>query len=114
LRKKTKAQLESQFVDLKQELSKLRVQNIGSNNVKSTKINDVRKSIARILTIINLTQRDQIREFYRTKKFLPKDLRAKKTRAIRRRLTIKEVTSKTVKARKNAIAFPQRKYAIKA
>lgn len=114
LRKKTKAQLESQLVELKQELSKLRVQNVGSSTVKSTKIGDVRTSIARVLTVINLTQRDQLKEFYKGKKYIPRDLRAKKTRAIRRRLSLHEASAVTEKQRKKNIAFPQRKYAIRA
>jgi hypothetical protein len=49
--------------------------------------NIVRKSIARVLTVMNQKQRQNLREFYKNKKFLPLDLRPKKTRAIRRRLT---------------------------
>ena len=40
----------------------------------------VRKSIARVLTVINQTQKSQLRLFYKDKKLLPLDLRAKKTR----------------------------------
>jgi large subunit ribosomal protein L35e len=47
----------------------------------------VRKSIARVLTVTNQKQRQNLREFYKGKKYLPLDLREKKTRAIRRRLT---------------------------
>ena len=36
---------------------------------------------------MNQKQRQNLREFYKNKKYLPLDLRAKKTRAIRRRLT---------------------------
>lgn len=114
LRKKSKAQLETQLGELKQELSKLRVQNTGSTKVSSNKIGDVRTSIARVLTVINLTQREQLKEFYKGKKYVPKDLRAKKTRAIRRRLTLHEANAVTEKQRKKNIAFPQRKYAIRA
>uniref|UniRef100_A0A060T8K4 ARAD1C29414p n=1 Tax=Blastobotrys adeninivorans TaxID=409370 RepID=A0A060T8K4_BLAAD len=113
LRKQSKQQLEEKLAELKGELSKLRVAAAASNSVKSTKIGEVRKSIARVLTVINLTQRDQLREFYRGKR-LPKDLRAKKTRAIRRRLTPNEAKAVTVRQRKQQIAFPQRKYALKA
>lgn len=49
--------------------------------------NTVRKSIARVLTVMNQKQRQNLREFYKNKKYLPLDLRPKKTRAIRRRLT---------------------------
>jgi large subunit ribosomal protein L35e len=47
----------------------------------------VRKSIARVLTVTNQKARQNIREYYKNKKYLPLDLRPKKTRAIRRRLT---------------------------
>lgn len=47
----------------------------------------VRKSIARVLTVMNHKARQNLREFYKDKKYLPLDLRSKKTRAIRRRLT---------------------------
>lgn len=49
--------------------------------------NTVRKSIARVLTVITQKQRQNLREFYKGKNYLPLDLRYKKTRAIRRRLT---------------------------
>ena len=49
--------------------------------------NTVRKSIARVLTVTNAKQRQNLREFYKSKKYLPLDLRKKQTRAIRRRLT---------------------------
>jgi hypothetical protein len=65
------------------------------------------------LTILNVKQRQQLRLFYQKKKYMPLDLRPKKTRAIRRRLTKHEATLKTEKAKKRETYFPQRKYAIK-
>ena len=47
----------------------------------------IRKSIARVLTVYNQTQKQKLRDFLKGKKYLPKDLRKKQTRAIRRRLT---------------------------
>lgn len=75
---------------------------------------DVRKSIARVLTIININQRSQLRIFYKNKKYLPTDLRAKQTRAIRRRLTQHEASLVTEKQKKKQTHFPQRTFAIKA
>lgn len=49
--------------------------------------NAVRKAIARVLTVIQSKTRENLRQFYKGKKHQPLDLRAKKTRAIRRRLT---------------------------
>ncbi|OAL70355.1 ribosomal L29 protein [Trichophyton violaceum] len=75
---------------------------------------DLRKSIAKVLTVINANQRSQLRLFYKNKKYLPLDLRAKKTRAIRRRLTTHQASLKTEKQKKKDMHFPQRKYAVKA
>jgi large subunit ribosomal protein L35e len=47
----------------------------------------VRRSIARVNTVINQKQRQSLREFYKGKKYTPLDLRVKKTRAIRKQLT---------------------------
>ncbi len=74
---------------------------------------DVRKSIARVLTVINANQRAQLRLFYKNKKYLPLDLRPKLTRQLRRRLTKYEATRTTEKQRKRQTHFPQRKYAVK-
>ena len=74
----------------------------------------VRKSIARVLTVINQTQKSQLRLFYKDKKLLPLDLRTKKTRAMRRKLTADEASAKTTRTAKKEKHFPPRKYAVKA
>ena len=74
---------------------------------------DIRKSIARVLTVINAKQRAQLRLFYKTKKYLPLDLRPKQTRAIRRRLSPEDSARKLEKTKKRQSHFPQRKYAVK-
>lgn len=86
----------------------------GGNSSKLVKIAGVRRSIARVLTVINSKQRQSLREFYKKKAFLPLDLRPKKTRAIRKRLTKHEATLVSEKQRKRQIHFPKRAYAIKA
>jgi len=112
---KSKSDLAKQLDELKQELANLRVQKIsGGAASKLTKIHDVRKSIAKVLTVINANQRHQLRLFYAKKKHIPLDLRAKKTRAIRRRLTKHEKSLKTEKQKKKEVHFPMRTYAIKA
>jgi len=112
---KNKGELNKQLEELKAELQQLRVQKMtGGAASKLTKIHDVRKSIARVLTVINAVQRHQIRLFYNGKKYKPLDLRPKKTRAIRRRLTPHESSLKTVKEKKKLKHHPQRKYAVKA
>jgi len=74
---------------------------------------DIRKSIARVLTIINAKQRAQLRLFYKNKKYLPLDLRAKQTRAIRRRLSPEDASRVLEKTKKRQTHFPQRKFAVK-
>ena len=44
----------------------------------------------------------------------PLDIRIKKTRALRRKLTPEQATKLTVKGKKKAIHFPKRAYAVKA
>ena len=74
----------------------------------------VRKSIARVLTVINQTQKAQLRVFYQGKDLTPLDLRQKKTRAIRKGLTKKQKSLVTQKQQKKEKHFPLRKYAVKA
>ncbi|ORX92143.1 ribosomal protein L29 [Basidiobolus meristosporus CBS 931.73] len=117
LRNQSKEELKKQLDELKQELSSLRVQKVaGGAASKLTRINAVRKSIARVLTVITQTERQNIRLLYKqeNRKYLPLDLRYKKTRAIRRRLTKFEATRTTVRQHKKSIHFPQRKFAVKA
>merc|ERR1712169_163526 len=86
--------LKKQLDELKTELGQLRVQKIaGSASSKLNRIHDLRKSIARVLTV---------------------DLRPKQTRAIRRRLSKKDASRTTEKQKKRSTHFPQRKYAVKA
>uniref|UniRef100_A0A3Q3ILE1 Large ribosomal subunit protein uL29 n=1 Tax=Monopterus albus TaxID=43700 RepID=A0A3Q3ILE1_MONAL len=86
LRGKKKEELLKQLDDLKNELSQLRVAKVtGGAASKLSKIRVVRKSIARVLTVINQTQKENLRKFYKGKKYKPLDLRPKKTRALRRR-----------------------------
>ncbi|CAL5871049.1 uncharacterized protein PFLUO_LOCUS5293 [Penicillium psychrofluorescens] len=111
---KNKDELSKQLEELRTELAQLRVQKIASGaSSKTMRISDVRKSIARVLTVINANQRAQLRLFYKNKKYLPLDLRPKLTRDLRRRLTKHEATRTIEKQRKRQIHFPQRKYAVK-
>ncbi|QRV72903.1 ribosomal L29 protein [Ceratobasidium sp. AG-Ba] len=115
LQSKSKGDLAKQLGELKGELLNLRVQKIASaSSSKLTKINAIRKSIARVLTVTNQKTRQNLRELYKKKKYLPLDLRAKKTRAIRRRLSKTDAARKTVKQKKKEQHFPIRKYAVKA
>ncbi|RYR70292.1 hypothetical protein Ahy_A03g016796 isoform A [Arachis hypogaea] len=135
LRNKTKAELLSQLKDLKAELALLRVAKVtGGAPNKLSKIKLVRLSIAQVLTVISQKQKSVLREAYKKKKkYLPLDLRPKKTRAIRRRLTkhrvpfsngnkfrinfalvrLSRASLKTEREKKKEVYFPLRKYAVK-
>lgn len=56
----------------------------------------------------------QVREMYADKRFKPLDIRVKKTRAIRRRLTDSQAAKKTKKQLKRDLNFPVRKFAVRA
>jgi len=73
----------------------------------------VRKAIAKVLTVINEKRRDQSREDHK-KKRTPYDLRYKKTRAFRKKMTKFERTRKTLKQQKKESNFKLRKYALAA
>ncbi|GAA5996638.1 uL29 family ribosomal protein [Rhodotorula paludigena] len=114
LQGKKRDELVKQLDELKTELVSLRVQKItGGNASKLARISVVRKSIARVLTVINQKTRANLRELYKNKK-LPLDMRKKQTRAIRRRLTKHERTQTTERAHKKAIHFPKRNFLVKA
>merc|ERR1712086_795328 len=113
---KGKDELLKQLDDLKNELSQLRVSKVSGQGgpSKLAKIKVIRKSIARVLTVYNQTQRAHLKQKYRGKAFKPLDFRMKKTRAIRQRLTTKQQDNKTLKQQKKDAYFPIRKYAIQA
>ncbi len=73
----------------------------------------VRKSVARVLTVISQKQRENLRKLYNRKKFKPLDLRHKKTRAIRRELSKHERSRKTLRQMKRDSRHPPRVYAVK-
>jgi large subunit ribosomal protein L35e len=115
LRSDNKNAMLKKLEELKNELGQLRVAKVtGGAQSKLAKIRVVRKSIARVLTVYNQTQKTKLREVYADRAYQPKDLRVKKTRAIRRRLTDEQASKRTLKQIKKAQNFPMRKYAVKA
>ena len=86
----------------------------GGAAAKLAKIGVVRKNIARVLTVYNQQFKAKLREKFQGEKFVPKELRAKKTRAIRRRLTSEQASKKTVKQTKKDNYYPKRVYAVRA
>ncbi|XP_032492555.1 60S ribosomal protein L35-like [Phocoena sinus] len=110
-----KKELLKQLEDLKVELSQLRVAKVpGGAASKLSRIRVVCKSITRVLTIINQTQKENLRKFYKGKKYKPLHLWPKKTRATRRRLNKHEENLKTKRQQRNERLYPLQKYAVKA
>merc|ERR1712061_942871 len=115
LRNKKKEELTKKLEDLKTELASLRVAKVtGGAASKLSKIRVVRKSIARVLTVTNQKQKQELRKFYAGKKAKPLDLRKKLTRAKRRALTTSELNVRSAKEQKKARIWPARKFAVKA
>ena len=80
--------------------------------VNLQKIRVLRKGVAKILTILTEKRRDAARATFKGAKYTPRDLRARGTRAHRRRLTPFERRRLTTAQQKRADNFRQRKYAI--
>mmetsp|Transcript_14005 Transcript_14005/g.41007 ORF Transcript_14005/g.41007 Transcript_14005/m.41007 type:complete len:135 (-) Transcript_14005:231-635(-) len=115
LRGLAKEELLTKLSEQRKELSELKVAKVtGGASSKIAKIKSVRKNIARILTVHNQQQKDGIRKASAGQKYISKDLRMKKTRAMRRALTKDEKSRKTLKQQKKDTHFPLRRYAVKA
>ncbi|VIO88849.1 Uncharacterized protein BM_BM14065 [Brugia malayi] len=70
LRGKKKEELTKQLDEQKTELASLQVSKVvGGGASKLSKIRTVRKNIARILTVINQTQKQELRKFYKGEAF---------------------------------------------
>lgn len=115
LRNKNKEELLKELDQLKQSLYELRVSKATQGNTNALLgMKNVRKSIARVNTILTEKQRTEVRKLYSRSKYLPKDLREKQTRAYRRRLTDVQKSQKLAKIVKKQQNFPQRKFALTA
>ncbi|XP_055303671.1 60S ribosomal protein L35 [Sitodiplosis mosellana] len=115
LRTKDKKELTKQLDELKTELLGLRVAKVtGGAASKLSKIRVVRKAIARVNIVMHQKTKENLRKFYRNKRFKPLDLRPKKTRAIRKALSPRDANRKTAKELRKLSVYPQRKFALKA
>lgn len=114
IREETPEALHKTLLTLKGELASLKVAKATRNgNVKLQRIGEVRKSIARVLTVLNQQNVTSARAELRGKK-LPKALREKKTRALRLALTKKQKSLVTPREQKRAQNIGTRKYALTA
>ena len=137
-REKNSADLLNELKKLREELQKIRfTRSSGTAVAKLSKIKDLRKQIARILTIIRENKKAEVVKNLRVKvtkkekedkegkeeeikttiknlkmKHIPLDLRPKLTRAMRRRMTKFERKLVTLRQLKRKLNFPVRKFAV--
>ena len=134
-RKKNTTELLADLKKLREELQTIRFTKVTRTAVaKLSKIKPLRKQIARILTIIRENKKSEVISKLLTKetkevvdgkestvsktiknlkmKHLPLDLRPKKTRALRRKMTKFESKLLTLKLFKRKLSFPMRKFAV--
>jgi large subunit ribosomal protein L35e len=117
LRASNKDELLKKLAEFKKELSQLRVaQQVSGTASRLGRIGPIRKSIARILTVLNQNERDNLRKFYADKKLkasAPKSLKPKLTKKRRLALKDNEKSRKTRAQLRRAAKFPKRVFAVK-
>ena len=137
-REKNSTDLLNELKKLREELQKIRfTRSSGTAVAKLSKIKDLRKQIARILTIIRENKKAEVVKNLRVKvtkkekedkegkeeeikttiknlkmKHIPLDMRPKLTRAMRRRMTKFERKLVTLRQLKRKLNFPMRKFAV--
>ena len=115
LRGKEEKDLLGQLDDLKSELAQLRVAKVsGGAAAKLGKIKQVRKAIARVLTVHSEMRRGADKAEFANKAYKPLDQRKKLTRALRRELTHGQKTAVTKRVQTRLSNFPNRRYAVMA
>ena len=135
-RKKNNTELLTDLKKLREDLQTIRfTKQSGTAVAKLSKIKNLRKQIARVLTIIRENKKQEVINNLRTKvtkeqkdddkeeevkttiknlkmKHIPLDLRPKLTRAMRRRMTKYERKLVTLRQLKRKLNFPMRKFAV--
>ena len=114
LRGKSIAELEKDLFESRKQLSEMRLnQNVSqAQATRISKIKNVRKDIARTLTVINQSKIADARVANKGKKYMDLNLRRKTTRAIRRKLTRNQANKMTLKAQKKAENYPMRVFTV--
>merc|ERR1711990_799714 len=113
VRKGSESELLAALESQRRELVSLRTSKVASApQVKLARIKIVRKNVAKLLTVMNEKRRSVAKNEWKDKKYTPKDLRAKGTKAFRKGLTRDEKKVMTVKAQKKAANFKLRKFAV--
>eukprot|EP01054_Gregarina_sp_Poly1_P008264 Gregarina_sp_Poly_1__8263@NODE_481_length_8028_cov_336_122975_g389_i0_p8_GENE_NODE_481_length_8028_cov_336_122975_g389_i0NODE_481_length_8028_cov_336_122975_g389_i0_p8_ORF_typecomplete_len124_score26_44Ribosomal_L29/PF00831_23/2_2e11Ribosomal_L29/PF00831_23/2_2e03V_ATPase_I/PF01496_19/0_0074KORA/PF16509_5/0_83KORA/PF16509_5/2_6DUF3826/PF12875_7/0_017Ino80_Iec3/PF14612_6/0_036YqzH/PF14164_6/2_7YqzH/PF14164_6/93Sds3/PF08598_11/0_53_NODE_481_length_8028_cov_336_122975_g389_i049475318 len=99
----------------KETLASLRVGFDHKNHLNRVgKIQLARKNIARALTVYNQKRREAAKSEYAGKRWVPKEMRPKLTRALRQRLTPAQAKKVTAKESKRAKNFPKRQFVVLA
>ena len=133
-RGKKNDELLGELKKMREELQKIRfTRSSGTAVAKLSKIKDLRKQIARILTVIRENKKQDVVKALRERvtkkednkeeevkttiknlkmKHIPLDLRPKLTRAMRRRMTKFERKLVTLRQLKRKLNFPMRKFAV--
>lgn len=114
-RSKSVDDIKTELVTLKRDLMKARVANATRGQQQASKTNaihDVRKNIARMLTVLSEKRHLAAKEACKGKDV--RQLRAKKTRAMRRALTPAQKALKTASQKTRESNFPMRKFVIRA
>ena len=134
-RKKNTQELLNELKKMREELQKIRfTKGSGTAVAKLSKIKELRKQIARVLTIIRENRKEEVVKGLRERvtknekdgkeeevkttiknlklKHIPLDLRPKLTRAKRRRMTKFERKLVTLRQLKGKLNFPMRKFAV--
>jgi large subunit ribosomal protein L35e len=114
LRAESRGKVLQKLAGLRTDLAKLRVAKLAQGGSRAAEIGVARKNIARALTVANQKYRFAQKKIFKGQKFQPKELRVKKTRALRRALNVAERNRKTVRTQKKIANFPRRVFAIKA
>merc|ERR1712134_23989 len=113
LRNKSEADCTEELGKHRKELASLRVSKVAAApQVKLAKVRAVRKNIAKVLTVLNEKRRSEAKDSMKKARYTPYDLRLKKTRAFRRRMTRNERSRTTKRQQKKADNSKLRKYAV--
>lgn len=115
IRGNTPAELQAKLDSFRQELSSIRVAAVTQSGAQKVgKLRSTRKNIAKVLTVINQSQKEQLQKFYRGKKVRPTDLKPRKTRAMRKALNKHEESLKNLKTIRRERRTALKNFALKA
>ena len=118
LRQYSKKDLLARLETLKKELLQVRcATHTSGTQTKACKQRIIRRSIARVLTILNQNEKENLRKFYASSKNrhkMPKFLRPKLTKAKRLALKPEEANAKSRRQMRKEKAFPQRIFFLKS